>query len=212
MANPARTSPEQGEYELRIGDVLDVKFFDSPSLNENVIVRPDGRISLQLIGDVDALGHTPESLRQHLVERYMGILRSPQIAVIVRQFTRGKVYVGGEVTKPGEISLAGTLTALQAVLMSGGFTHGAEERSVVILRNREGEPTRFMTVNLREQLDRVRYTDVTLEPSDIVYVPQTHIAQVAEFFDQYINRIIPIYRNLGFSFTYDITAEDFPSR
>jgi protein involved in polysaccharide export with SLBB domain len=206
----AAMAPESfGSYPLRVGDSLDVKFFYDPQLNEHVVVRPDGRISLQLIGEVDAVGMTPDELRQDLVARYDGFLRDPEVAVIVREFTRGKIYVGGQVARPGEIELVGTMSALQAVMLAGGFNHGAEERSVVILRNRGGsEPAKFFAINLREQLDRVRYTDVQLEPSDILYVPQTQVAQVAEFFKEYVNEIIPIYRNMGLNFFYELNKKD----
>jgi len=202
--------PQPGRsYPLRVGDVLDVKFFYDPQLNESVVVRPDGRISLQLVGEIEAAGLTPKELRDDLVTRYDEVLRDPELAVIVREFTTGKVYVGGEVGRPGEIELIGNMSALQAIMLAGGFNHGAEERSVVVLRNRGGnESVKFQTIDLRAQLDRESQTDIYLEPSDILYVPQTQIAQAAEFFDEYFNKIVPIYRNMGLSFFYELNKDD----
>jgi len=210
---PASSDDEpSAEYALRVGDNLDVKFFYDPQLNENVVIRPDGRISLQLIGDVVAAGRTPTELTEALRERYDAVLREPEVAVIVRQFARGKVYVGGEVAKPGIIELDGTLSALQAIMQSGGFTTGAEERSVVLLRNRgSNEPATFQTVNLHDQLERIRYTDVMLEPSDVLYIPQKQIAQAAEFFEEYVNKIVPIYRNMGLNFFFDLNKSEIPT-
>ena len=95
------------EYQIQIGDALDIKFFYHPELNESVMVRPDGRISLQLVHEVQASGLTPEQLRQNLRKKYEPQISQPEIAVIVRSFTAQKVYVDGEVAKPGLVPLTG---------------------------------------------------------------------------------------------------------
>ncbi len=215
-------------YYLQVGDKIDIKFFYNKELNESVVIRPDGKISLQLIGEVHAVGLVPGKLRKVLVKKYVGILRRPEVAVIVRSFSEQKVYIGGEVSKPGALIISGNMTALQAILQAGGFDHDAERRNIVILRNSGTSTPQFITLNLRDHVGLVAVnassnscdgcnqdgifkmnpaTDIFLEPFDIVYVPQTEIGKISDFFKQYFNNIVPIYRNLGLSFTYQLHSE-----
>jgi polysaccharide export outer membrane protein len=90
-------------YRLQIGDKIAVKFYQNPDLNEEVEVRPDGIISLQLIGDVRAAGVSPEALAARLAQRYKNELAKPKISVIVRQFSGNQVYIGGEVARQGVV-------------------------------------------------------------------------------------------------------------
>ncbi len=116
------------DYQIQLGDALDIKFFYHPELNESVIVRPDGRISLQLVHEVQASGLTPEQLRNSLQNRYGSQISQPEIAVIVRSFTAQKVYVDGEVAKPGLVPLAGQMTVLQSIASAGGLKDTARDQ------------------------------------------------------------------------------------
>ena len=93
-------------YTIAPGDQLDIKFFYNPELNETITVRPDGMISLQLIDEIQAAGLQPAELDQKLTDLYSSELRKPVLTVIVRSFTRQRVYVGGEVTTPGLIGIS----------------------------------------------------------------------------------------------------------
>jgi polysaccharide biosynthesis/export protein len=197
--------PAQVRYLLQPGDAIDVKFFYNPELNESVVVRPDGAISLQLLGDVTAAGLAPADLGEHLKQRYDPVLRRPEVVVIVRKYGAQRIYVSGEVVNPGPIPLEGrSLSALEAVMMVGGFRPSAERRSVIVLRNDGGPNPTFIKLDLQAHLEQRSHEDLPLRPFDIVYVPQTNIGEVAQFFDLYINRIVPLYRNLGFMFTYEL--------
>lgn len=200
--------PARIEYQLQVGDAVDVKFFYEPVLNENAVVRPDGKISLQLVGEVAAAGLSPSDLEKALTEKYRKYLRRSEITVIVRKFAAQKIYVGGEVALPGAIALENKgLTALSAILQSGGFKHSADRSKVLVLRNDGGGQPRFVRLDLDSHLALAATGDVPLKPFDIVYVPPTQISQTAQYFDEYINKIVPLYRNLGFSFTYDLKRE-----
>jgi protein involved in polysaccharide export with SLBB domain len=197
--------PGQIVYALQPGDVVDVKFFYNPELNENSVLRPDGRISLQLVGEVQASDKTPGDLSKELAHAYAAYVRRPEVTVIVRKYGSSKVYVSGEVLNPGPLPLdAKPITALEAIMMSGGFRAGAARTSVVVLRNSGGPQPTFIKLDLQAHLEQRSNEDMVLRPFDIVFVPQIEIAEVAQFFDRYVNSIIPLYKNMGFFFTYSL--------
>lgn len=204
----ASATNESGEYMLQEGDALDIKFYYNPELNELVTIRPDGRISLQLIGEVDAAGLSPSELRSVLIERYTGLLRNTEVAVIVKEFAAQKVYVGGEVNSPGIVPIYNGMTSLQAILRAGGWRNTAEHRSVVVIRGQGTEKPLFMNVNLGNELGpSAQHNDVMLQPYDVVFVPKTTIARMNQFVDQYIDKLIPISRSVGFSWIYNLNPE-----
>ena len=219
----------QKTYFLQPDDVLDVKFFYSPELNENLVIRPDGKITLQLVGESVAAGRTTEDLADEIKKSFNGILINPEIAVIVRQHAPQRVYVAGEVGRPGELILQGDLTALQAIIKAGDFTQDAERGNVVILRHngtatpeyivldfvtvqdeRKSEETdqtckdNVNSIGCARYIAKVRPEDFVLQPFDVVFAPQTKIASAANFFQRYVNVIFPVYRNLGLSAFYQI--------
>lgn len=108
------------EYRIRAGDLLDVKFFYNSELNEQVTVRPDGRISLQLANDLMAGGLTPAELTEQLKKKYASEIDNPEITVIVRSFSYQRIFVDGEVYKGGLILLVGQMTVLQSITQAGG--------------------------------------------------------------------------------------------
>ena len=194
-AFPRGTREAQAGGELGValmpGDVLEIKFFYTPDLNESQTVRPDGMIALQLIGEVGVEGKTPAELRQKLLELYVPHLKAPEIAVVVRSLHNRRVFVGGEVMKPGIVEMPGEMTALEAIMQAGGFDLAkAEVRNVVVIRH--GKSQRYgYSVDLKPALMGHEVPPFYLGPEDIVYVPRTMIAKVNQWVDQHINKIIP---------------------
>jgi polysaccharide export outer membrane protein len=187
------------EYKIQIGDQLDIKFFYNPELNEQVIVRPDGRISLQLVHEIIATGLTPSELTDFLTKKYAPELKKPEITVIVRSFGAYKIYVDGEVTKPGIFSLVGFTTVLHAISQAGGMKDTARASEVVIIRRGEGNKPLISSVNLNKVIDGTDMSqDIALQPFDIVYVPKSAIANVNVWVDQYIRKNIPISTGFGY--------------
>ncbi|MFO1039734.1 MAG: polysaccharide biosynthesis/export family protein [Geminicoccaceae bacterium] len=215
-------------YLLQVKDVFDVKFSYNPELDETVVVRPDGRIALEMIGEIDVVGLSPDALRQELVARYGPLLTKPDITVIVREFQPAHVYVTGQVEQPQELELAAGTTALQAITRAGGFKPDAKPTSVILLRQMGDTEYRVVKLDLGiasfdgskppvmarpcaattggcDLLNARRYEgDVFLQPMDVLVVPQSEIATVAQFFERYFNNIIPFYSNIGLSFIYDL--------
>ncbi len=176
---------------LKAGDVVEVKFFYTPQLNEVQTVRPDGKIALQLVGEVDTRELTPAELRDKLTKLYVPHLRDPNVVVIVRSLYNHRVYVGGQVMKPGIVEMPGELTALEAIIQAGGFDlRDAELRNIIIIRHKDGQRYGY-SLNMEPFVKGGELQPFPLEPKDIIYVPQTEIAQVNQWVDQHINKIIP---------------------
>lgn len=189
------------EYKIQVGDQLDVKFFYNPELNEQVTVRPDGRISLQLVHEVMVAGLTPSQLTDSLTKKYAPELKKPEIVVIVRSFGAHKVYVDGEVTKPGMVPLIGFMSVHQAISQAGGMKDTARTSEVVIIRQGENHNPFVAKVNLNKAIDGTDMSqDVVLKPFDIVFVPRSAIANVNIWVDQYIRKILPVTVSTGFGY------------
>lgn len=204
LATPQKPSP----YLIQPGDELDIKFFYNPELNETVVVRPDGKISLQLIDEIQAASLQPSELDRALTNLYSRELKKPVITVIVRSFTGQRVYVGGEVNTPGLITLPPGITPLQAVFQSGGFKETAQPAETLIIR--KGPDNR--PVPLRIDLAAVmnangKGADFKLQPDDIVYVPKSAIAKLNTFVSQYIEQLF-LFRGVSLGFTYPLRTDD----
>ena len=177
---------------LKPGDEIDVRFRYWPEFDDLQVIRPDGKISLQLVQGVDAAGHTPEELKAKLVELYTDKIRDPDIVVIVRTLVNHKIYVGGEVLNPGLFEMRGQMTALEGIMLAGGFkTASAHLKNVVIIRHIDGQ--RYAgAVDMKAALKDPESLSFLLQQNDIVYVPRTAIVQANQFVDQYFNKMIPI--------------------
>ncbi len=197
----AAPAPSEQEYKIQVGDQLDVKFFYNSELNEQVIVRPDGRISLQLVHEIPVVGMTPAELTQLLTQKYTPELQRPEVAVIVRQFGAQKIFVDGEVNKPGLVPILGIMTALQAISQAGGVKDTGQTREVIIIRRGvENRPMAF-SIDLDKALDGTDMRqDISLAPFDIVYVPRSTITNINIWVDQYIRKNIPI--PISFQYTF----------
>jgi polysaccharide biosynthesis/export protein len=199
MTPALEVKPVQAEYRIHPGDVLDLKFFYNPELNETVLVRPDGRISVQLANEVTAAGLTPEELRKSLVGRYGKEINKPEVAVIVRSFSMQRVYVDGEVLRPGMLPLSGPVTLHQAIAAAGGFLPTAKRTDVIIIREVKGTHVP-VKVNMEEAM-KENTPPVLLAPFDIIYVPRSSVGEVNKFVDLYIRRNLPIGAGVGFGWT-----------
>lgn len=199
VGTPPTTYPLK-EYFIQTGDQLDIKFFYNPELNETVTVRPDGRISLQLAPEITAAGLTPAQLTDTLMKNYAKELANPGITVIVRSFSSQRVYVDGEVNRPGMVAMTGPLTVLQAVAEAGGFKDTAASQVLVIRKTQDKTPV-AIGVDLDDARNAVQGSqDILLAPYDVVHVPKSRVANVNKFVDQYIRRNIPIPFGMTYGF------------
>lgn len=188
------------EYRIQPGDTLDIKLFYNPELNELLTVRPDGRITLQLVNDVMAAGRTPAELTAILTKAYSTELANPKIAVIVRTSVSDKVYVDGEVNRAGVVTLTGPITALQSISQAGGMKESAKSKEVLVIRKGDDNKVNVLRINLEKALSGADISqDIMLRPNDIVYVPKSTISDVNTWVDQYIRKNIPLPIGIGYS-------------
>jgi polysaccharide biosynthesis/export protein len=190
------------EYRLQVGDQLDIKFFYNPELNEQATVRPDGRISLQLVHEIMVAGLTPVELTELLTKKYSSELKKPEITVIVRSFGGQKIYVDGEVARPGMLSLVGFTTVLHSISQAGGVKDSARTTEVIVIRRGLDNKPLVIPVNLEKAIDGTDMSqDIVLRAFDIVYVPKSPIANVNQWVDQYIRKNLPVTPGFGYYFS-----------
>ncbi len=196
----AALSSELPAYRIQIGDVLDVRLLLNPELNEEVTVRPDGHISTTVAQDAVAVGKTPMELATYLRSQYGRELTNPKLSVEVKSFAPTRVYVGGEVNTAGEFVTVGpTLTLSQAIARAGGTRLSSDDTSVFIIRRGPGDKPEFLSVKWKAvRQGRDPNADVRLAPYDVVYVPKLGIAEVYQFYNQYIQQ----FANSSFGFSY----------
>jgi polysaccharide biosynthesis/export protein len=196
------SAPAQ-EYLLAPGDVLSVKFLHNPELNEQVPIRPDGRLALPIVGDVVAAGQSAAQLRGQLIELYSKVVRHPELVVMVQSFGTQRVYVGGQVGRPGELAFIPGMTAMQAVIMAGGDRQTASRSNVVIVRDQGTETPLLLLVDLERVVSKSSPGgDLRLQPRDIVFVPMSKIAKVNSFVTQYIKDVVPISMVMGLYYNF----------
>jgi protein involved in polysaccharide export with SLBB domain len=195
--------PASAAYHVQIGDQLAIRLFLTPELNEDVTVRPDGRITTQLVEAVPAAGRTPEAIAAALRIGYGAELRDPRITVEVKSYAPARVYIAGEVISPGELTTAGPPpTLLQAIARAGGVRLSGDTTRVLIVRRGDADrPTVFSTRYAAALAGRDPSADVQLQPYDIVIVPKTGIAEIYAWVNQHIQQFVPV--SWGFSYNVD---------
>jgi polysaccharide export outer membrane protein len=189
------------DYVLRQGDLLTVKFYFTPELNEQTPIRPDGKITMQLVGDIEAADLTVPEFRTKLTEAYQQYLKHPEISVTVNTFDKQRIFIGGEVAHAGALPLHQGMTVLQAIFMAGGYRDTAEPTEVLVIREKEPNKPELLMVDLQSGLDSVtQVDDVYLLPHDVVMVPKSTIAKMDQFVDQWINQLIPVARSFALNY------------
>jgi polysaccharide biosynthesis/export protein len=160
---------DDGDYKIGPEDVLDISVWKNPELSRTVPVRPDGKVSLPLVNDIQAAGLTPSRLRQELTRRLSEYVPSPEVAVIVREVHSGKVSVVGQVRSPGRYEVRSPATVLELIALAQGFTDFAVRDRIVVLRQ-NATPARI-TFNYRKITDGTEQDNFLVQPGDIIVVP-----------------------------------------
>jgi polysaccharide export outer membrane protein len=169
-------------YTLRAGDVLDLEYRYTPELNQTVTVLPDGYVNLNVVGDVRISDLTVTQAHDLIVRKLQEKLNDPELNLILKEFQQPYVVVAGEVPKPGKIDLREDTTAMQAILLSGGFSSSAKSGQVLLFRKINSEMAEIRVL----KLTKVRKTtdlehDVVLEPGDMLLVPRNKVEVASRY-------------------------------
>jgi polysaccharide export outer membrane protein len=169
-------------YTLRAGDVLDLEYRYTPELNQTVTVLPDGYVNLNVVGDVKISDLTVTQAHDLIVRKLQEKLNDPELNLILKEFQQPYVVVAGEVPKPGKIDLREDTTAMQAILLSGGFSASAKSGQVLLFRKINSEMAEIRVL----KLTKVRKTadlehDIVLEPGDMLLVPRDKVEVASRY-------------------------------
>jgi len=169
-------------YLLQPGDVLDIQYRYTPEFNQTISVQPDGYISLQIGGDLKVSGRNLNEVSDLILTKARPRLAAPELTVILKEFQKPYVVVAGEVPQPGKFELREKLTAIQAVLLAGGFKDSAKSSQIVVFRKLNADTAEVRTLNFKT----LRHTsdlenDLTLQPGDMILVPRNRISKIERY-------------------------------
>jgi len=189
---PGTSAGTDTSYRLQVGDGIAVHFFSFPDLDDTALIGPDGHIALRLIGDFQIAGMTVAEATNETNERYASVLRHPGVSLTIRSYGLQQVYVDGEVNSPGVIRSSIPLTATGAIAQAGGVKLAtAHSHGALLLRRRPDGAIVYYRLALEGDLPGGE-GDPILRSNDLIYVPRTFIASVADFVQANLTRMIPV--------------------
>jgi protein involved in polysaccharide export with SLBB domain len=206
-ANSARV------YRLIPGDAITARFYFNPQLDEDLAIRPDGKISFSLVGEVMAAGKTAAELSADVTKAYAPYFVKPTAVVIVRQFTAHRMFTGGQVRNPRQMSIiTGAHTVLESLAASGGVTDDGTLTHVFLIRRLPNQPRPMVAeLDLAAALSGEDLTqDVTLMPDDYVFVPRSGAADFNLAMQQYVLRNLNLGTYAGASGYYEFNPTSNP--
>lgn len=176
------TFGSEQRYLLQPGDVLDIQYRYTPEFNQTVTVQPDGYVSLQIGGDIKVAGRDLDQVRAGILRKVSARLESPELIVILKEFQRPYIVVAGEVVQPGKFEMREKLTAIQAVLLAGGFKDSAKSSQILIFRKLNADTAEVRSLNFKT-LKRTSdlENDLTLQAGDMIMVPRNRISKIERY-------------------------------
>jgi polysaccharide export outer membrane protein len=210
QAAPPVPVADNSTYRVQVGDVLSLRLYTAPELDEDITVRPDGHITTTLAQSVAAAGRTPDEIAAELRGVYAQELKDPALAVEVKSASPSRVYVAGEVVAPGELDTQGpNLTLLQAIARAGGLRTAGDPDHIFILRHGPADTPVVLAADYRgASTGTTPAADIRLAPFDIVYVPRTGIGQAYIWFNQHFQQFVPV--SWGFSYNLNPVVSNKP--
>ncbi len=172
----------EDRYLLHPGDVLDIQYRYTPEFNQTVIVQPDGYISLEMGGDLKVAGRNLAQVREGILAKASERLESPELTIVLKEFQKPYVVVAGEVAAPGKLEMRENLTAIQAVLLAGGFKDSAKSSQILVFRKLNAETAEVKILNFKT-LTRTSdlENDLTLQAGDMILVPRNRISKIERY-------------------------------
>ena len=170
-ASPS-TKPHDAAYKIGSSDVLAITVWKEPEVSRSIPVRPDGKISLPLVGELQAAGRTPLQLEQDISGKLKAYITNPDVNVMVQQINSEKFNVLGRVAHSGSYPLSTDTTVLDAIATAGGFLDFAKETGVYVLRSTPGSGQKRLAFNYKDVIKgKHPEQNIKLEPGDTVVVP-----------------------------------------
>jgi len=167
---PLAAGAAASNYIIGASDVLTVTVWKDPTFSGSVLVRPDGMISIPLLGDIPAAGSTPIELKAAIAAKLKKYIQDPQVSVILTQVNSKKIYLLGEVGKKGPVDMTPGMTLLEAISSGGGLTDYAKSKKIYILRDEDGKHQKI-PVDYKNALKGNSALNVALHPGDTIVVP-----------------------------------------
>lgn len=180
------------EFILGTGDEIEITVYRHDDLNRRIRVPPEGKNILPLIGEIQTKGVSVYQINEKIKEELSNYLVNPEVSVEVTSFKGQKIFVLGEVHRPGVYQIDPPTTVLEAISNAGGFNLDGKSSSVLLIRGGPEKPE-VKTLDLKKTLEKGKVSqNILLQTGDVVYVPRTFIAQVDRFFQHFENIIRPI--------------------
>ena len=181
-AAPQLKSSEDNRYRLNSGDVVDIIYRYSPEFNQSVSIQPDGFVMLEIVGELKIGGLTLEQARRKILDYAAQRLKDPEVNLLLKEFQKPFFVVSGEVVQPGKFELNQNITALQAVLLAGGFKDSAKTSQILVFRKINSETAEVKLINLKNiKKTRDLESDFQLESGDMIMVPRNLITKVERY-------------------------------
>ena len=168
---PGATVAPPADYVIGPDDQLSIVFWRDKDMSADVVVRPDGKISLPLLNEVQAAGYTPEQLRTQLVEAASKYVEQPNATVVVKEIHSRNAYITGKVARSGTYTVTVGMNVMQLIALAGGLLEYADEKNIVVIRN-EGGRQQYHQFNYKDVVNQKRpQQNIALRPGDTVVVP-----------------------------------------
>jgi len=173
---------QRPRYTLHAGDVITLDYRYTPEFNQTVTIQPDGYVTLNIVGDIKVAGSTLDQVHDEIVKAASGRLNHPELNLTLKDFEHPYIVVAGEVAKPGKIELRQDTTALQAVMLAGGFKDSARDTKVILFRRINDQMAEVRQLNLHDvhrtsDLER----DAELQPGDMLLVTRNKLEHLSRF-------------------------------
>lgn len=173
---------EEKRYRLNPGDVISISYRYTPEFNQTVAIQPDGFVTLEIVGELKIGGLTVEEARKEILENAAKRLKDPEINLLLKEFQKPYFVVSGEVVQPGKFEMNQNITALQAVLLAGGFKDSAKTSQILVYRKINSDTAEVKLLNLKN----VKKTsdlenDFELHSGDMILVPRNLVTKIERF-------------------------------
>lgn len=173
---------QRPQYRLQPGDTLELQYHYTPELNQTAIVLPDGYLNLNLVGNVKVAELTVQEAHDLIVKKASERLNAPDLNLILRDFQRPYVVVAGEVPKPGRIDMREDTTAMQAILLAGGFADTAQSGQVLLFRRINSDMAEVKVLHLTNLNKTAKLEhDMELQQGDMLLVPRNKVAKISKY-------------------------------